>query len=103
DLPKPEVTTAPFEAAGRFLSQAREQFSAERLEVQTTRVAGQDVGGSLDGDLASWSRATESAARAHGVEYLSLGRVPANRHTVVAAQLASILAQGEICFFSADL
>jgi uncharacterized protein (UPF0210 family) len=103
DLPRPEVSAALFEAAGRFLRQAREQFSAQGLEVQTTRVAGQDVGPSLNGDLARWARATESAARQHGIEYLSLGRVPANRHDLVAEQLAPILAEGEICFFSADL
>src|SRR6266849_1166945 len=103
DLPKPEVMTAPFEAAGRFLSRSRALFSAEGLEVRTTRVAGQDLGPSVDGDLATWARATESVAHQYGIEYLSLGRVPAKRHDVVAEQVAPILAEGEISFFSADL
>ncbi|MDQ3809576.1 MAG: DUF711 family protein, partial [Chloroflexota bacterium] len=37
------------------------------------------------------------------IEYLSFGRFPAAAHEVVGASVASILAAGEIGFFSADL
>jgi uncharacterized protein (UPF0210 family) len=103
DLPSPPVAAAPFEAAGRFLNSARQLFGEAGLEVQTTRVAGQCVSSSIAHDLASWARETEAVARQQGVEYLSLGRVPAARYDLVEHQLAQILADSEVSFFSADL
>jgi len=107
DLPVPEVVGAPFDAAARFLTAARQAFEANALEVQTTRVAGPDLGPRLartgaDG-LAAWAAQTEAAARAAGIDYLALGRLPATAHVVVAEQLAPILAAGEVAFLSADL
>ena len=106
DLPHPAVVTAPFEAAARFLTAARAAFDAAGVEVQTTRVAGPDLGPTLasDGsDVASWAADTEAAARSSGIDYLSLGRLPAIAHQFVAERVAPILAAGETIFFSADL
>jgi uncharacterized protein len=107
DLPAPEVVAAPFDAAARFLSAAKQAFEASGVEVQTTRVAGPDLGPTLaslgaDG-LAAWAAETEAAARTAGIDYLSFGRLPASAHAVVAEQLAPILAAGEVGFLSADL
>ena len=93
-------------AAGRFLADARAAFAAAGIEVQTTRAAGPDLGGLLANHPegpATWAAATEAAARAHGIEYLSLGRVPAAVPAFVAEQVAPLLAAGETTFFSADL
>jgi uncharacterized protein (UPF0210 family) len=107
DLPAPEVVAAPFEEAAQFLSTARRAFQAVGVEVQTTRVAGPDLGPllqQLDGrGLAGWAAETEAAARRAGIDYLSFGRLPASAHACVAEQVAAILAAGEIGFFSADL
>jgi uncharacterized protein (UPF0210 family) len=45
----------------------------------------------------------EAAAQACGVEYLSLGRLPASAHRVVADLVAPLLSSGQIAFVSADL
>jgi uncharacterized protein (UPF0210 family) len=107
DLPAPEVVAAPFDEAARFLKSAKQAFEAAGLEVQTTRVAGPDLSptlGKLGGDgLAHWTRQTETAARAAGIDFLSFGRLPASAHDVVAEHLAPILAAGEVGFLSADL
>jgi uncharacterized protein (UPF0210 family) len=107
DLPAPEVVGRPFEQAAQFLSGAKEAFESVGIEVQTTRVAGPDLGSTLaalgaDG-LAGWAARTEAAARSAGIDYLALGRVPAAAHDVVAEQVAPILAAGEVSFLSADL
>src|SRR5713226_7929511 len=107
DLPVPEVVSAPFEEAARFLTAAKDAFDAVGVEVQTTRIAGPDLDKTLatlgaDG-LASWAGRTEAAARAAGIDYLALGRLPAAAHEVVAEQVAPILAAGEVGFLSADL
>jgi uncharacterized protein (UPF0210 family) len=102
----PEVVDAPFIAAGRFMEAARVAFDHAGIEVQTTRVAGADLGPRLHesgNDLPAWAARTEAVARSNGVEYLSLGRLPATAHAVVAEQLAPILAAGNVAFFSADL
>jgi uncharacterized protein (UPF0210 family) len=107
DLPAPEVVAAPFEAAARFLTAAKHAFDGVGVEVQTTRVAGPDLGqtlATLGGDrLASWAARTEATARAAGIDYLAFGRLPASAHKVVAEQVAPILAAGEVGFLSADL
>jgi uncharacterized protein (UPF0210 family) len=107
DLPTPAVVAAPFDTAARFVSEARQAFGAVGLEVQTTRVAGPDLGstwGPRDGErFAAWAAETEAAARGAGIEYLSLGRLPANAHALVAEYVAPVLAAGEIGFLSADL
>jgi uncharacterized protein (UPF0210 family) len=106
DLPGPDAVAAAFEAAGRFLSGAKGAFQAGGLEVQTLRVAGPDLGPRLaraGADLATWATETEAAARACGIDYLSLGRLPAWAHGTVAENVAPILAAGETIFFSADL
>src|ERR1051326_8604493 len=106
DLPMPDVEDAPFIAAGRFLAAARDAFAAADLEVQTSRVAGAARASALSQrrrGLKAWPADTEAAAKSHGVEYLSLGRVPASAHTLVAEEVAPILAAGEIAFISADL
>jgi uncharacterized protein len=106
DLPVPEVADAPFIAAGQFLAAARDAFADAGLEVQTTRMAGADLASGLprlDGRLSAWAASTEAVAKAHGVEYLSLGRLPASAHAVVSDDVATILAAGEIVFISADL
>jgi len=102
----PEVVDAPFIAAGRFMEAARVAFDHAGIEVQTTRVAGADLGSrshESGSDLPSWAARTEAVARSNGVEYLSLGRLPASAHALVAEQLAPILAAGDVAFFSADL
>src|SRR5689334_2816920 len=102
----PDVMDAPFVAAGAFLSTARQAFLAEGVEVQTSRVAGGDLASTLPqirSSLDSWADQTEAMARSHGIEYLSLGRLPASAHEVVSEQMASVLAAGETVFFSADL
>jgi uncharacterized protein (UPF0210 family) len=107
DLPAPEAVAAPFEDAARFLAAAKGAFQADDIEVQTTRLAGPDLGPMLEqfgaDRLAGWASRTEAAARAAGIDYLSFGRLPAWAHTVVAEQLAPILAAGEVGFLSADL
>jgi uncharacterized protein (UPF0210 family) len=105
DLPVPQVVSAPFEGAARFLSVARASYAAAGIEVQTTRVAGADLGASLHKlqKVPAWAAQTEAAARGAGIDYLSLGRVPASAHQLVEEQLAPILAAGEIAFLSADL
>jgi uncharacterized protein (UPF0210 family) len=101
DLPAPRVEAAPFEAAGRFLSSATAAFGRVGLEVQTTRIAGAEL--THVTDLQRWAADTESAARAAGIDYLSLGRLPAAAHQVVADRVASVLAAGDTVFLSADL
>ena len=86
DLPAPEVAAAPFETAGRFLSNAKAAFAQVGLEVQTTRAAGAEL--THFTDLQAWAAETESAARAAGIDYLSLGRLPASAHHIVAEQVA---------------
>ncbi len=107
DLPVPEVVSAPFEEAARFLTAAKQAFESVGVEVQTTRVAGPDLGSALSslgvGGLAGWAARTEAAARGAGIDYLALGRLPAWAHEVVAEQVAPILAAGEVGFLSADL
>src|ERR1051326_4334700 len=106
DLPLPEVSDAPFDAAASFLRAARQAFAEAGTEVQTTRVSGADLGKRLpqSGDaLSTWAAQTEERAKASGVEFLSLGRLPASAHELVAEHLAPILAAGEIVFLSADL
>jgi uncharacterized protein len=106
DLPMPEVADEPFIAAGQFLKAARGAFADAGLEVQTSRVAGADLGGGLpkfENRLSAWAADTEAAAKAHGVEFLSLGRLPASAHAMVSEEVAPILAAAEIAFFSADL
>src|SRR5207253_10051538 len=58
---------------------------------------------SAGSDLASWAADTEAAARGSGIDYLSLGRLPATAHQFLAERVAPILAAGETVFFSADL
>lgn len=101
DLPLP-VRQQPFVDAGRFLSDARRIFEDAMLEVQTLRLAGAVLDPHRS-NLSQWAADTEAAARQGGVEYLSLGQVPATAHTFVAEQLAPILAAGQIVFLSADL
>ena len=106
DLPGPEVVAAPFDAAAGFLSDARRAFKSVGVEVQTTRLAGPDLGpllSRLGAGLAAWAARTEAAARASGIDYLSLGRLPASAHQVVAEQVAPMLAAGETVFVSGDL
>lgn len=107
DLPMPRVTPAPFERAAHALARARQVFATAGLDVQTTRVAGPDLGRAIErlgpAGLATWAAETEAAARAAGIDYLSLGRVPAVAHEVVANLLAPVLADGEITFMSANL
>lgn len=103
DLPAPEVDDAPFAAAGRFLAAARDAFTGEGLEVQTTRVAGADLGPNLPDPFSAWAARTEAVAKAHGIEYISLGRLRASSHGVVAEHAAPILADSTITFLSADL
>lgn len=107
DLPMPRVTARPFEEAALFLSRARQAFASAGIEVQTTRVAGADLGYAVDrlgpDGLARWAAETEAAARAAGIDYLSLGRMPARSHAIVGELAADILAAGEIAFLSADL
>ncbi|MDQ6672162.1 MAG: DUF711 family protein [Chloroflexota bacterium] len=107
DLPTPRAFTVPFVDAARFLSAATGAFQAHGLEVQTTRIAGPDLGASLGAHgadwLVGWASETEIAARAAGIDFLSLGRLPSSAHALVAAHVAPILAAGEIAFVSADL
>src|ERR1051326_1578655 len=81
DLPKPEVTDEPFKTAGHFLKAARDAFTQAGLEVQTSRVAGADLS-RPDKGLGEWAARTEAAAKANGVEFLSLGRLPASAHAI---------------------
>src|SRR5690348_10954476 len=87
ELPAPDVSDAPFVSAGRFLGAARSAFGAAGLEVQTTRLAGADLAARLPQigtSVGAWASTTEAAARGNGVEYLSLGRLPASAHAIVA-------------------
>jgi uncharacterized protein len=97
-----DAESTPFAAAGQFLGEARQAFADAGLEVQTTRAAG-PVLAHPDVGTASWAAATEATARASGIEYLSLGKVPAAAHEFVGERMAPILATGETTFFSADL
>jgi uncharacterized protein len=108
DLPGPAVQASVFESAAAFLDRARFAFAAEGLEVQTTRLAGPDLRPRLadaDGSLVRWAADTEAAARDAGIDYLSLGRLPATPVGVraVREQVAPILAAGQVAFLSADL
>jgi uncharacterized protein (UPF0210 family) len=107
DLPAPRVVSAPFEAAAHFLSSAKQAFAQAEIEVQTTRLAGPDLGpllGTLDAhEFRVWAAQTEAAARAAGVDFLSLGRLPAAAHKSVADDVAPVLAAGQVGFLSADL
>jgi uncharacterized protein len=103
DLPSPDVLPGPFEAAARFFAGAKDAFAAAGLEVQTTRLAGADLRSQFDLELADWATATEATARACGIEYLALGRLPSSAHHVVSDLVAPILAKGEVAFVSADL
>ena len=108
DLPVPEVQAEPFRVAASFLQDARAAFSSAGLEVQTTRLAGPELAATLarlDGDWARWASETERAACWAGIDYLSLGRAPADAAGVrsVAEHASAILAAGQIAFLSADL
>jgi len=107
DLPAPEAVAAPFVEAAGFLSAAKQAFQTRGIQVQTTRLAGPDLGANLirfgTDWLVGWAAATEAAARGAAIDYLALGRLPAWAHAVVAEQVAPILAAGEIAFLSADL
>jgi len=107
DLPTPADPTESLRRAASFLAEARAAFGAAGIDVQTVRVAGQ----ALDAvcarlslaDLQAAARGVEAAARAAGIDFLALGRIPANRPDVVREAVASILAGGELVFLSADL
>src|SRR4051812_7480079 len=101
DLSMPEVDDASLASAGRFLNAARQAFERAGIEVQTLRVAGSNP--RIGDQTRSWAKTTEAAAQSHGIEYLSLGRVGGSDHAFVADQLAPILAETQIAFFSADL
>jgi uncharacterized protein len=107
DLPVPNVVAGPFGAAAQFLAEARQAFQTGGIEVQTTRLSGPDLGSTIAvlgaQQLVVWAAQTEAAARSAGIDYLSLGRIPAADHGVVADQVAPILAGGEMAFLSADL
>lgn len=107
DFPAPRVDPTVFASAGRFLAVARDAFEADGLPVQTTRLAGPDLGPTLarlDGEaLRVWATETERAATEAGVQYLSLGRIPAEHARVVERHAAPIIAAGEAVFLSADL
>jgi uncharacterized protein (UPF0210 family) len=107
DLPVPDVDAAIFEKAAAFLDGARDAFATAGIEVQTTRVAGPDLGPTLalldSSAVAAWAASIEATAKSAGIGYLSLGRVPAQAHPFVKGQLADILAAGEMAFLSADL
>jgi len=107
DLPTPADPTEPLRRAASFLGGARAAFGAAGIDVQTVRVAGQaldEVCARLSvADLQAAARGVEAAARAAGIDFLSLGRIPANRPDVVRQAVASILAGGELVFLSADL
>src|SRR5207302_2343250 len=47
DLPVPRVVATPFVEAARFLSKAKAVFAKAGIEVQTTRLAGPDLGTAL--------------------------------------------------------
>src|SRR5947207_12649813 len=98
DLPVPEVVNEPFEAAAGFLAAARQAFEADGIEVQTTRLAGPDLGphlGRIGERFNEWALHTEQTARECGIEYLSLGRLPAASSAVVAEHAAPVLAATE--------
>jgi uncharacterized protein (UPF0210 family) len=106
DLPTPEVRHQAFADAGGFLADARRAFEDSGIEVQRLRVAG----GNLDPTAIEWRASphhwaanAENAARSHGIEELSLGRLSPNAHAFAAEDLAPILAAGEIVYLSADL
>jgi uncharacterized protein len=107
DLPMPSVTAAPFERVSLFLRQATRAFAAAGLEVQTSRIAGADLGGAIDrlgaAGLPRWAAETEIAARAAGIDYLSIGRIPARANTIVRDLVAPLLAAGTVVNVSADL
>jgi uncharacterized protein len=107
DLPAPRVEAEPFHRAAEFLREARNAFQTVGLEVQTTRIAGPELGSTLSRmDLAAftaWAAETEATARSAGVDYLSLGRVPGNCANVVERIVAPVLAAGEVASISADL
>jgi uncharacterized protein (UPF0210 family) len=100
--PQSEVVGAPIQAAGRFLAAAKHAFGAAGIEVQTTRAAGPALRPAPAG-FATWAASVERVARDNGIEYLSFGRLPAGSHEFVSHELAPILAQSEIGFFSVDL
>jgi uncharacterized protein (UPF0210 family) len=107
DLPAPRVEAEPFKRAAKFLREAREAFRAAGLEVQTTRIAGPELGPTLSRmDLeafGAWAAETEATCRSFGVEYLSLGRIPTDREDVVERIVPPVLAAGEVASVSADL
>jgi uncharacterized protein (UPF0210 family) len=107
DLPAPEVTAAPFEAAARFLSAAAQAFQTGGFEVQTTRLAGPNLSSALRGmgalGLATWASTVRDAASGSGIAYFSYGRLPVWAHEAVAEHVAPILAAGDNGFLSADL
>ncbi|HEV7664676.1 MAG TPA: DUF711 family protein [Chloroflexota bacterium] len=107
NFPSPNVVAAPFEQAARFLAAATDAFGAAGVEVQTTRLAGPDLGLTLsrlgEKRLGAWTAETEQAARNAGIGYVSFGRVPASSSEVVEVDCAAVLAAGEIGFLSAEL
>jgi uncharacterized protein (UPF0210 family) len=108
ELPVPDVVAAPFERAAAFLRDAGRAFADAGVDVQTRRLAGPDLslqlGTIVDGPgFRGWAAESERVARDSGIDYLSLGRLPATATRLVERELASTLAEGEIGFLSADL
>ncbi|MBV9542825.1 MAG: DUF711 family protein, partial [Chloroflexi bacterium] len=106
DLPVPHVTTSVFDEVASFLRDATQAFSQAGLEVQTTRIAGADLGQTIDalGDgLKPWAAETEHATREAGIDYLSIGRIPARQHAIVRDVVAPLLSAGTVVNVSADL
>src|SRR5919199_1535388 len=82
DLPL-RADPGAFAPAAAFFEQARGAFE---LEVQTTRLAGPDLAaalGALGEAFPAGCAETEAAAHGAWVQYLSFGRVPAERADVV--------------------
>src|SRR5919199_6718804 len=89
-LPLSEPAAALADAAG-FLVAARQRFVEAGLDVQTTRLAGPDLGRVLDqlgaDGTRRWAETLEAAAQHAGIEFFSFGRVPARAHQFVADHL----------------
>lgn len=102
---------APLATAGRFLTAARRRFADEGLSVQTVRCATQpfpEVLGWRDaGSSPALARTMQDAARAEGIEYCSLGPVPAGRRDGAAegflAALPEMLCATETVFATAEI
>jgi uncharacterized protein (UPF0210 family) len=101
------LEASDFAAFAQFQAQARTLFEEARLEVQTVRLATQPfpdiLGEEAPASAVTFARELETLCQAHGIDYCSIGTVPAaspDANLTYADVIPEVIRQTEIAFTS---